>query len=63
MEADSVYLLKQISCPGVLVECGFLSNREEEVRLLDPLYQKKIVCAITSALSHYSFGSDRNYEV
>ena len=62
-EADSVYLMKQITCPGVLVECGFLSNREEEVRLQDPSYQKKIVCAIAGALSHYSSGSDWNYEV
>lgn len=61
--ADSVYLLNQITCPGVLVECGFLSNREEEVCLQDPLYQKKIVCAIAGALSHYSSGSDWNYEV
>ncbi len=62
-EADSVYLMKQITCPGVLVECGFLSNREEEVRLQDSAYQKKIVCAIAGALSHYSSGSDWNHEV
>ncbi len=62
-EADSVYLLKQISCPGVLIECGFLSNCEEEIRLLDPDYQKKIVCSITNALSHYSTGRDINHEV
>ncbi len=62
-EADSVYLMKQITCPGVLVECGFLSNREEEVRLQDANYQKKIVCAIAGAVSHYASGSDWKNEV
>lgn len=62
-EADSVYLMKQITCPGVLLECGFLSNREEEVRLQDASYQKKIVCAIAGTLSHYLSGGDWNYEV
>ena len=55
-EAESVYLMKQISCPGVLVECGFLSNYEEAVLLQDDDYQIKIVCAITKALSQYRIG-------
>lgn len=61
--AESIYLLKQISCPGVLIECGFLSNREEEALLQDQDYQKKIVCAITNALSQYSSEGEQNDEV
>ncbi len=40
-KSDGVYLMEHIGCTGVLVECGFLSNYEEEQRLLQPEYQKK----------------------
>ncbi len=47
---DGVYLMKHINCPGVLAECGFLSNGEETVRLQQPEHQRKIACAIVSGL-------------
>ena len=31
--ATGIYLLEHIQCPGVLVECGFLSNAREEALL------------------------------
>ncbi len=37
--------------PGVLVECGFLSNAEETERLKDPAYQTKLAAAIAAAVS------------
>ena len=37
--SDDIYLMKNISCPGVLVECGFLSNAEECRRLQTDSYQ------------------------
>ena len=41
-----IYLLeKRIGC-GVLIECGFLSNPNEESLLRQPDYQKKLVCVI-----------------
>lgn len=61
--ASSVYLMEKIQCPGVLVECGFLSNSKEEALLLQPNYQKKIVCAITGALSQYSVKGEYDLEV
>lgn len=51
--ADSIYLMQNIQKPGVLVECGFLSNPEEEALLRDPQYQKKLCCVIVSGLSEY----------
>lgn len=27
--ADTIYLLKNVTAPGVIVECGFLSNQAE----------------------------------
>jgi len=46
---DSVYLMKHITCPAVLVECGFLSNREEEAKLRSDGYQIKLAACIASA--------------
>ncbi len=36
-----------------LVECGFLSNREEEAALRTPEYQKKLCCVIASAADQF----------
>lgn len=44
-----VYLMEHTTCPGVLVECGFLSNPEETARLADPDYQKKLATVILTA--------------
>lgn len=51
--ADGVYLMTHIKCPGVLVECGFLSNPQEELMLRDPEYQKKLSAVISVAVSSY----------
>ena len=45
---DTIYLMRHITAPGILVECGFLSNPEETVRLQDPSYQTKLAAAITA---------------
>lgn len=43
---SSIYLLHHLTCPAVLVECGFLSNPEEAQRLNDPAYQKELALCI-----------------
>lgn len=45
---DSIYLMKNITSPGVLVECGFLSNGAETERLQDPAYQLRLAVSITA---------------
>lgn len=52
-QASGVYLMEHISCPGVLIECGFLSNPAEEAKLRDPAYQKQLCGVIAAALSCY----------
>ncbi len=47
---SSVYLMAHITCPAVLVECGFLSNPAEEKRLRSSCYQNKLAMCLTSAL-------------
>ena len=39
---DSYYLLKKTACPIVIVECGFLSNRQEADLLSDSVYQERV---------------------
>ena len=45
---DSIYLMKHITAPGVLVECGFLSNEAETERLQNPAYQLRLATAIVA---------------
>lgn len=52
---DTVYLMTHISCPGVLVECGFLSNPEEEVLLRSGSYQTKLAAAMAGAWLQYAW--------
>ena len=46
---DNIYLFSHISCPAILVECGFLSNGEEASLLLTDTYQRKISLALAGA--------------
>lgn len=50
---ESYYILKRTSVPTVIVECGFLSNPEEESLLQDEEYQNKIVEAIYQGIQTY----------
>lgn len=43
---SGVYLLENVHCTAVLVECGFLSNYEEEKLLGEHAYRLKLACAI-----------------
>lgn len=47
---DSYYLLKKTSSPIVIVECGFLSNNEEALKLSSDIYQEKAAWAIHLAI-------------
>ena len=53
-QAAGVYLMDHIRCTGVLIECGFLSNPEEERKLRSPEYQKDLICAIACAAIAYT---------
>ena len=46
--ASTIYLMRQITVPGVLVECGFLSNPEETLRLQQSDHQCRLAVAITA---------------
>ena len=47
---SSIYLLHHLSCPAVLIECGFLSNPAEAERLGDTIYQKELAFLLFLAI-------------
>jgi len=50
---DSVYLMNHISCRAVLVECGFLSNPQEDLLLQSEEYQTKIAASLLASWLQY----------
>ena len=52
-KAAGVYLMDNITATGVLVECGFLSNPEEEAKLRSKDYQQQLCCVIAASLGEY----------
>jgi len=46
----SIYIMKNIKNPAVLLECGFISNKEDEKRLNTPEYRGKIIKAVIEAI-------------
>lgn len=53
----TVYLMERVQSPAVTVECGFLSNPQEERLLQTEAYQTKIAIALTSGYFEYCKGS------
>jgi N-acetylmuramoyl-L-alanine amidase len=49
----NIYLLNKLTCPAVLLECGFLSNPEECAQLQDTEYRAKLVDVLSDALESY----------
>lgn len=52
---DNIYIIKNIEIPTTIVECGFLSNPEEEKQLLDNEYQDKIAWGIYTGIMDYFY--------
>ena len=52
---SNIYILDKISCPAVLIECGFLSNNEECAKLADRDYRQKMAFVISSTIIEYIY--------
>jgi len=51
--SEGIYLMEHIQCPGVLIECGFLSNPQEEAKLNSEKYQQNVCCIIASTVAGF----------
>lgn len=54
------YILKQTKLPGAIVECGFLSNPEEERLLNTEEYQEKVAWAVYLGIMDYFTSKEEN---
>lgn len=50
--SSGIYLLSHTKTPAVLIECGFLSNTEEEKLLITDKYQKKMAASIAEGIKN-----------
>lgn len=50
---SSIYILNNIECPAVLIECGFLSNENELANLKNNEYQAKLALLIFASICEY----------
>jgi N-acetylmuramoyl-L-alanine amidase len=51
--AGDFFMLKCCACPSLLIECGFLSNPEDEALLQTAVWQRKLAEGIASGLIAY----------
>lgn len=49
----NVYMYENLKIKGVLIECGFLSNKLDRDNLTDESYQEKLAKTITNSLVEY----------
>jgi len=49
----NIFVLDKLECPAILIECGFLSNTQEEKNLNNYEYQKKIAYIIFTSVIEY----------
>lgn len=47
---EDIYMYSRLNVPGVLVECGFLSNYNEKTKLMSKEYQQKIAKYISEGI-------------
>ena len=57
MKLDNVYIIKHVEIPISIVECGFLSNPEEEKQLLTDEYQDRLAWGIYNGIMDYFYSS------
>ena len=52
---DKIYIIKYVEIPTTIVECGFLSNPDEEKLLLEDEYQNKLAWGIYNGIIDYFY--------
>lgn len=51
--ANGVYVMQHVTCPAVLIECGFISNYQEAALLQENSYQIKLASIIATVCNTY----------
>lgn len=58
VKKDQIMILKDLKTTTVIIECGFLSNSDEEKKLATEDYQKKLAQAIKNGIDNYYKSKD-----
>lgn len=53
IKTTDLYMYRNTTTPGVLIECGYLSNKIERNLLQDKKYQEKLSASITNGVINY----------
>lgn len=54
--SSKLYVLNHVSCPAILVECGFMSNVSDMGKLADGSYQTAISAVLMASFLQYKTG-------
>ena len=52
-QGKNIYLLENLSNPAILIECGFITNKDECEKLSEKEYQKELSFAIVCGIIEY----------
>jgi len=47
-------VLRGLNCPGILVECGFLTSAEESRKIATPQYRERLAVALANGIRDYA---------
>ncbi|MGN1379173.1 MAG: N-acetylmuramoyl-L-alanine amidase [Bacilli bacterium] len=50
---SDIYMYTKLNIPGILIECGFLSNDDERNKLITNEYQQKVAFEIVNGIVNY----------
>ena len=62
MKLNTVYIMKNVGIPISIVECGFLSNPEEEIKLQEDEYQNRLAWGIYNGITDYFYNLENSEE-
>ena len=55
--SKGLYILSHVSCPAVLVECGFMANFSDMEHLKEPAYQTAVAAVLMGSYLQYRAGT------
>ncbi len=56
IHSEDFYLFRNTKVPGILVECGFISNSKDRHNLTNDLYQQEFAKKLYEGIENYTLG-------